>query len=298
MINIIIKKIREIFRRIVLKFGFFSKVKIYFNKNIYEFHKAHESDMLTEIAVKGFESYESAVVGLLKNYPFSVGTFIDGGANIGFYSVLASSIFEKADVIAVEPHPVTARYLRELRDRNKLNFKIFEAALDNHNGRKNLFFPTNNKLSKYSSIASLNNYFKGTDGKFNYMPYDKIMVNTLKLDSLLDDKNIPVIIKLDCEGNEFDILNSSKKIISRNNIDFIVEILIGDKNKNEVFELFSKNGYNAFLITNAGLVKENRPLTLPNPNRNDRTLWKNHFFSKKSLNDLENFSRKKLGNYI
>lgn len=298
MLKLVIKKIREIFLRVLINLGLVNKVKISLNSHIYEFHKVQESDLLKEITLKGYENYESGVINFLKKYPFPVSTFIDGGANIGFYSVITSNIFKNAHIIAVEPHPKTAQYLRELRSKNDLNFDIIEVALDSNNGQKTLFFPNNSKLTNHSSIASLKNNFRGTNGKFNQMPYDKITVNTMKLESVIENKKLPAIIKLDCEGNEFDILNSSKKIISSNNVDFIVEILIGDEDKKEVFELFSKNGYNAFLITNAGLVKENRPLTLPNPNRNDRTLWKNHFFSKKNLKDLENFSIKKLGNYI
>ncbi|MBT5400011.1 hypothetical protein HOL24_05660 [bacterium] len=58
------------------------------------------------------------------------------------------------------------------------------------------------------------------------------------------------------------------------------------------------NGYTGYLITNAGLVKEDRPLTLPRPNRSDRTLWRNHFFTKKPISEIEQFSIKNYGHWI
>ena len=75
-----------------------------------------------------------------------------------------------------------------------------------------------------------------------------------------------------------------------NDIDFILEIMINDSDKNELFDLMMEHDFNGFLITNSGLVHENRALTLPNPNHNNRTLWKNHFFTKKSLEEIKEFS--------
>ena len=59
-----------------------------------------------------------------------------------------------------------------------------------------------------------------------------------------------------------------------------------------------ENDYNGFLITNAGLVSESRPLTLPKPDRNNRTLWRNHFFTKKSISEIKKFSIEHYGYWI
>ena len=79
-------------------------------------------------------------------------------------------------------------------------------------------------------------------------------------------------------------------VLERENVDFIIEIMINDSDKNEVFDLMIEHGYNGYLITNAGLIKESRPLTPPRHDRVDRTLWRNHFFTKKPISEIKNFS--------
>ena len=68
--------------------------------------------------------------------------------------------------------------------------------------------------------------------------------------------------------------------------------MINDTNSLEVFNLLQDCGYKGYLITNAGLVAEDRPLVLPKPNADPhenklRTLWKNHFFTKRSSQEIK-----------
>lgn len=107
-----------------------------------------------------------------------------------------------------------------------------------------------------------------------------------------------ILIKLDCEGNELPILKSATLTLKRHDVDFIIELMINDRDKYEIFDLMKSFGYEGFLITNAGLVREDRPLTFPFPGRRDRTIWKNHFFTKKTFADVEKFSRKNYGYWI
>ena len=86
-------------------------------------------------------------------------------------------------------------------------------------------------------------------------------------------------------------------------VDFLVEIMINDYNKNEVYDIFKKNGFNSYLLTNAGLISEDRPLTLPKPygdirNNKLRTLWKNHLFTKRSAEDVRDLNKKIFGYHI
>jgi hypothetical protein len=53
-----------------------------------------------------------------------------------------------------------------------------------------------------------------------------------------------------------------------------------------------------FEITNAGLVSEDRPLTFPYPDRHNRTVWKNHFFTRMDVAGIEAFSRENYGYWI
>ena len=113
---------------------------------------------------------------------------------------------------------------------------------------------------------------------------------------------LPTLIKLDLEGYELPVLQSAAKTLTdRSDIDLIVEIMINDTDKDQIFSFLMGMGYNGYLITNAGLVREDRPLTLPyhsSRNKTQRTCWKNHFFSKRPPSDIEAFSHAAYGYYI
>ena len=95
--------------------------------------------------------------------------------------------------------------------------------------------------------------------------------------------NKEILLKIDIEGNELKSLTNFKNIKEKINIDVLVEIMINDVDKQEIYNLMIDCGYESYLLTNAGFVEEQRPLTLPkydNFNEKLRTCWKNHFLQK------------------
>ena len=285
-------------------FRLFVKFKLIRNKIFYVkdkkvfFHRIKDNNLLINISINGFESHENEVIKLIKNYHWSLEEFYDIGSNVGHYASIVNLFHENTSVTAVEPFPLNANYIRELKANNDFSFAIVEKAVDHHSGEiKKFFFPVSKKSSKLPGTGTLINSFKGSGGIFNDLPYKEIKVETISLDDLIGQSSKNSLIKIDCEGNEYNILNKSK-ILERDNVDFIVEIMINDLDKNDIFYVMKKHGFNGYLITNAGLVREDRPLTLPKPNRHDRTQWRNHFFTKKPLSEIENFSKSHYGYWI
>ncbi len=257
------------------------------------------SNLLCEIACSGYRSYEGEVVTLMENYPWRIDAFIDGGANVGFYSVLGKVFFEKADIIAIEPFPENIEYINKLKTLNNLDFKLIDKALHSRsNERLTMYYPTAKTSSKLASSASSINSFKSSGGVYDNLPYKTFEVSTITLPEILDNRNENVLIKLDCEGNELNILKASSQILDRRSVDFIIELMINDKDKQDIFNLMKGFGYSAYLMTNSGFVKEDRPLTLPTPSRNDRTQWKNHFFTKRDEASIKEVSLKLYNYYI
>jgi len=264
------------------------------------------SNLLREIAFGGYKAFESEVVTLIEKYPWHIDRFIDTGANIGFYSVLASAVFGgRVDIIAVEPFPANAEYIEKIKRINNLNFRLIDKALDRSDGKEvTMYYPTAPNSSRLSSSASLINSFKGTGGIYNNLPYKMITVKTITLEDVVGQDNNDTLIKLDCEGSELDILEASPSILKRKNIDFIIEITLNDRDKGELYSLMKRYGYDAYLITNAGLVKEDRPLTLPCLDEDNRyrnytgTLWKSHLFTKRRPTEVEKASLTLYGFYI
>lgn len=250
-----------------------------------------ESKLLQEIALNGYESYEGEVVALIKHYPWKIGAFFDVGANIGFYSILAELFHPGIKVVAIEPFPRNIAYIENLKRENSLSFELIGKAIDKSpTDKKTLYFPTAKNSSRLASSASLINSFKGTSGIFNHLPYETVEVLTTTLSSIVAPHKEPCLVKLDCEGNELSILGSSQSVLERKDVDFIIEIMINDADKHEVFRLMKDLGYHGFLITNAGLVHEDRPLTFPYPDKKNRTIWKNHFFTRRSVSEIRSFS--------
>ena len=255
------------------------------------FHSISDNNLLINISINGFESHENEVIKLVKNYHWNLEEFYDVGSNVGHYATIVSLFHENTSVTAVEPFPLNANYIRELKVKNDFSLEVVEKAVDEYSDEiKKFFFPVSKKSSRLPGTGTLINSFKGSGGIFNDLPFKEVKVKTITLDDLIGRSSKSSLVKIDCEGNEFNILNKSK-ILERDNVDFIVEIMINDDDKNEIFHVMKKNGFNGYLITNAGLVREDRPLTLPKPNRHDRTQWRNHFFTKKPLSEIENFSK-------
>jgi len=294
----ILKIINNMLYRVLIEYGLIRSKRFKVNGKKILFHSIRKNNLLKNICILGFESHENEVIKLVKNYHWELDCFYDIGSNIGHYAVIASSYHKESDVIAVEPFPLNAEYIKQIKDNNDMKFSIVQRAVDSiSNQEKTFYFPISKSSSKLPGTGTLINTFKGSGGIFNSIPFKTVKVKTISLDDLVQSCNGNALIKIDCEGNEFNILSGSSTIL-KDNIDFIVEIMINDNDKHDLFTLMQENGYSGYLITNAGLVSENRALTLPKPDRNDRTLWRNHFFTKKPVSEIKKFSIEHYGYWI
>ena len=236
MKNFFLMIYRALYRRLIKYRLVRTKVFIINNKNVV-FHNIGDNSLLENIVINGFGSHENEVVELIKNYSWDMKFFYDIGSNVGYYPVIVNSYHKNVSVIAVEPFPSSAEYINTIKNNNKLSFKLIEKAIDSSSGAtKNLFFPVSKNSSKLPGSATLINSFKGSVGVFNNLPFDTIKVKTITLDDLMKGSDDSALVKLDCEGNEFNILRSSS-VLERNNVSFIIEIMINDLDKNDV------NGY-------------------------------------------------------
>lgn len=245
-----------------------------------------------------FESYENEVLTFITHYPWGVDLFIDGGANIGFFSYYIA-LTKDWKVIAVEPFPENVTYIQDHQRNNKIEFTLVDKALDaTGQTTKTLFFPSAKGSSKLSTSASLVNSFAGSGKCFDHLSCKTLQVQTVTLAEIAGEGDLKRLIKLDCEGNELSILGAAESLLTQEHNDFILEIMINDTDKHEVHSLMTSFGYQAYLLTNAGLVREDRPLTMPYPNVKNRTLWKNHFYTKKNVEIVRDFSLKAYGYWV
>lgn len=160
--------------------------------------KAFETDFLARSIVRDglWERHLSyAIPGSLK--PESV--FFDIGANVGYYSVLASLIMgPNGKVVAVEPSPRIAQVLKENVGREaKSPVVIEETAIGAKPGHAYLHFD-----AKESGASYL-----GRDGS------EGEKVEVITLDILSERHGLPDVIKADVEGLEGDLLAGGRETL-------------------------------------------------------------------------------------
>jgi len=131
-------------------------------------------------------------------------TVVDVGANFGYYSVLfGEAVGPTGQVIAVEPVPMTAGYLRRSVDLNghASRTRIAECALGRTaDGIAHLYVP--NSEPKNATVVP-----QARDGS--------IQVPTTTIDVLLQDCERVDLVKIDAEGAEEDILAGMEQTIAR-----------------------------------------------------------------------------------
>jgi FkbM family methyltransferase len=129
-------------------------------------------------------------------------TVYDLGANVGFYSLLASTLVgPTGKVFSFEPVPRNLRYLRRHLALNRVtNCTIWEVAVGRteSTGQFNL---GHNHVSGHLTGASDDNTFS---------------VRIVALDQLFDSGHLPPpdVIKCDVEGGEYDALAGAVKILT------------------------------------------------------------------------------------
>ena len=125
--------------------------------------------------------------------------FVDVGANIGYFTLLASQLVgERGIVVAVEASPTTAESLRSnIRLNSAHNVRVIQAAATNRRGSISLYAgPQDN-----SGAASLRPH----DGR----PLEA-SVDAIPLPEMLSEKewSLAKLIKIDVEGAEAEVLKS------------------------------------------------------------------------------------------
>lgn len=151
--------------------------------------------------------------------------FVDVGSNIGSYTVLASA-HVGSRTITIEPVPSTFLsllnniYINNIKDRvTPLNFAIGS---------------TNSTIDFTSDMDTVNHVATKLDTNI-------ISVKLVKLDDLLDNKELPILLKIDVEGYETDVILGADHLLKSKSVKAIIIELNGSG---------LRYGYNESLIHN------------------------------------------------
>ena len=173
-------------------------------------------------------------------------TFLDLGANIGFYTFLARSIIgEKGRVIAFEPYPRNAELVKaSIRENNYNNVTLVEAAVSDKDGKSSLYLSPDE--SSENSLLELN--FQ------NSITVDVVTLNNFFEKKIKDTK--VDFIKMDIEGSEYRAFQGMSKLISCNEeMTIMLEfwpngLRRNNQNPYEFLETMDENGFEIQFIDN------------------------------------------------
>ncbi len=234
------------------------------------FRLAGSNYLSFELFWKGTGYYEPITTLLLQELVQPGGTFLDVGANIGFYSLVISTLKPGTKVVAFEPNP---RNFLLLQNNARLNgYKNITCELlaaSDHDGVAKLY------LSKSDMSASLLPDFEDSAA----MP---IEVRTTTLDTYMDRNppKGPVVIKVDVEGHEAAFFRGAEQTLKTIRPDIITEVALAYDE--EVTDSFKRLGYHLYPITDRGLLPadEFRPVV------RDRFVFLNYLISTRSPEEV------------
>ena len=138
--------------------------------------------ILKEYEVKGFEILQNEII-------------IDIGGHIGLFSLYASLKNPDGKIISIEPHPQNFSLLKEnLNNNGFTNIKILNKAVSNSNKNMELFID-----SLDDSAHSIHRIGKNS-----------IQIKGTTLHQIINENQITNcnMLKMDCEGSEFEIISS------------------------------------------------------------------------------------------
>ena len=243
-------------------YGFFSKLQVFLNsrkifKNWYVYPKVYyklindkfvifetKTDLKIKIRVRSTDLMALTNVWMINEYEiedFEINandTVIDIGAHIGLFSLLVSQLCKTGKILSFEPISENFDLLVSNLKLNHVNNVLpFNLAVSKNLGRLELFL--NNDQSAHSIFSK------------NLKP---ISVESTSLQKIFDENKISSckLLKLDCEGAEYEIIDSLPPECFDKIQNMAIEYHLADTKPELVKNLIAK-------IKNAGFKIKTRP---------------------------------------
>lgn len=163
------------------------------------------------------DCYEKAEIKILRNLLKPGMTFVDIGANVGIYSVLASRLVgDGGKIYAFEPEPRNFELLKENLVLNGIsNVHLANLAVGNNNEVMALQI-ARNSIGSHSLLAR-----KDVE--------NEVLVNVVRLDDWFDCSFPPIdVLKIDVEGYEPFVLEGAQRLLH------VIKFILFEYNKSDV----------------------------------------------------------------
>lgn len=228
--------------------GFWGRQKLVTVKTIFGARMEVNTKDLIDRCIYFFGRWESNLTCFVESRlkGLSGRCFVDVGANVGYFSLLASSAFRSGKVVAIEAYlPIYKKLLGNIEMNQIRNVRPVNVAAVNVARPVEMFYGGESNEGR-TSIVSTNRERQA------------IKVDGLPLSDILDDAEISSVrlIKIDVEGAEYLVFKGMVPLLEMlpDDCEIIMEISSDVLEKNEldeIFETFSKHGYEPYRITNS-----------------------------------------------
>ncbi len=242
--------------------------RLFNNDDFFEFNlnndvkiNLYRDSILSKLIYEGFEKDEiNYLTKTLKKNDF----FVDIGANVGLFSLIASKIVGiEGKVLCFEPAPLTFSRLDEnVKLNNFNNIEIRNIGLSDTKGELT-FYVSNNGYDAWNSFAP------SQDNKLESSI--QVPVSTLDIELKDIDKSKIKLMKIDVEGWEKYVLNGGKDFFM--NYNPIVMVEFTEENTfnagypvYDIYNIMQDFGYVWHKISNGELFKVEKKLHYPYDN--------------------------------
>jgi FkbM family methyltransferase len=205
---------------------------------------------ITPIETLNFGSYEQAEARLFFNLVGEGKTFVDIGANVGWYSLTAARHFPHITVHAFEPMPKTFGYLtRNVALNNAVNVKAYNFGFSERNETATFYY-----YPEGSGNASARN-LSGTTSVTEIPAQVKRLDDVATLQGLTIDT-----LKCDVEGAELSVFRGGIETLREQRPAIFTEMLrkwsaAFGYHPNEIISLLHGLGYRCYTVRNSGLAE-------------------------------------------
>jgi FkbM family methyltransferase len=241
------------------------------NTFVYNFGKfrmvldKHDPDVSRQIQEHGWYLDERFDIEVFQKHLKTGMTFVDLGANVGFYTFLARSIIgQKGRVFAFEPYPRNAELIRASIGENSFhnNVTLVQAAVSDKNGKASFYLSPDASSEhsllelefRYDDAQKEKGLGKGQQEK-RAITVDVVTVDDY-FEKKIGDTKVDVI-KMDIEGSEYRAFKGMSNKVLRDNDRMILMLEFwpnGFRKDNhdpyEFLETLAKSGFDIQFIDN------------------------------------------------
>lgn len=194
-------------------------------------------------------------------------TFVDIGANVGYFTLLAgAAVGERGMVVALEPERRNFEALAHHVHENKYaHVRLFECAAGREEGQQTLHVHPLNRGGSSMVPFSCYGYAEERYGveemksRFGESALSQ-QVSVRGLDGIFSELNITdcALMKIDVEGFEGEVLKGAQRIFADHVVKQVVCEVNNKETRSDIFAFFRGNGYAPYKLSYTG-----KPMPFP-----------------------------------